>query len=63
MTSPKPHAKLISVRTLPSILTKRLTTIEVVSLRVNASLRRLRKIMESGRHSRNLYGPTVGRGA
>lgn len=51
------------MRTLPSTLIRRCFTILSTSLPVSAYLSRLRRKITSGRHSRSLCGPVLGRGA
>jgi len=48
----------LSKRILPSTLTQRCMRMVVTSLYVNAYFKRLRRIKQSGRHSRDLCGPT-----
>ena len=59
----KPAGYVLSVRTLPSTLTSLWFTIFFTSSYVRAYLRRLRRNTASGRHSRSLCGPQLGRGA
>ena len=59
----KPAGYVLSVRALPSTLTRRCMRMYFTSLVFRAYLRRLRSKMMSGRHSRSLCGPVDGLGA